>query len=115
MLRSHDERAKMTYQERDPVLSIKQMCQDAGISKATWYRRWAPVLPIVQVSPRRRGTRQSAWRAALDANAFADVADRAGSCAIQLRGTREVLPVEPTMDDLDRLVREALPPPARRK
>ena len=56
----------MTDQERDPVLSIKQMCQDAGISKATWYRRWAPVLPIVQVSPRRRGTRQSAWRAALN-------------------------------------------------
>src|SRR5262245_56650580 len=108
ILRSHDERAKMTYQERDPILSIKQMCQDAGISKATWYRRWAPVLPIVQVSPRRCGTRQSAWRAALDAKAFADAPGRSGSCAIRPRGTREILAVEPAMDALDQLVSEAL-------
>jgi hypothetical protein len=51
----------------DPVLSVEQMCEDANISRKTWYRNWRYRLPIVQVSQRRIGCRRSAWLAALEA------------------------------------------------
>ena len=51
--------------EFDPVLSPEQMASDAGISRATWFRNWRRKLPIVWVSQRRVGCRQSAWRRAL--------------------------------------------------
>lgn len=51
----------------DPILSPEQMWTDAGISPATWQRNWRYKLPIIRISARRIGCRQSAWRAALAA------------------------------------------------
>jgi hypothetical protein len=49
----------------DPVLSPQEMADDAGISLITWRRNYRDQLPILQISPRRIGCRQSQWRAAL--------------------------------------------------
>jgi hypothetical protein len=49
----------------DPVLSPQEMADDAGISLITWRRNYRDRLPILQISPRRIGCRQSQWRAAL--------------------------------------------------
>jgi len=55
--------------EPDPILSPADMCDDAGISMATWRRTWRTRLPIIQLSAKRIGCRQSAWRAALEQTA----------------------------------------------
>lgn len=60
----------MPTENPDPILSPDQMAADAGISRATWVRRWRPVLPVIQLSPRRIGVRRSAWLAALNDGVF---------------------------------------------
>jgi hypothetical protein len=54
----------------DPMLSPREMWQDANISKATWVRHYRPKLEqlglLIWLSPRRCGTRRSKWRALLD-------------------------------------------------
>jgi hypothetical protein len=55
--------------EKDPILSPREMCEDAGISKATWIRHYRHKLDIIRLSPRRIGVRQSAWRKVLQASA----------------------------------------------
>jgi hypothetical protein len=47
--------------EKDPIISPRAMCEDADISKATWYRHYRPKLKIIRLSPRRIGARQSNW------------------------------------------------------
>jgi hypothetical protein len=51
----------------DPVMSPAAMAEDADISLKTWYRHYRDKLPIIQISPRRIGCRQSEWRRALEA------------------------------------------------
>jgi hypothetical protein len=41
------------------------MCQDAGISMTSWRRHFRDRLPVVQITSRHIGVRQSAWRQAL--------------------------------------------------
>ncbi len=55
--------------EKDPILSPREMWQDAGISKATWMRHYRHRLEIIRLSPRRIGARQSAWRRLLEQSA----------------------------------------------
>jgi hypothetical protein len=43
----------------DPVLSYAETAYELGISLATLKRRVLPRIPIVQLSPRRRGIRAS--------------------------------------------------------
>jgi DNA-binding transcriptional regulator YhcF (GntR family) len=56
----------------DPVLSPREMSQDAGISMATWRRVYRQPLAaagaLIQLSPGRIGTRRSKWRRALEQN-----------------------------------------------
>jgi hypothetical protein len=52
--------------EKDPILSPEMMCEDGNISMATWRRNYRHKLPIIRISPRRIGARQSAWRKALE-------------------------------------------------
>jgi hypothetical protein len=49
----------------DPILSPNQMCDEAGIDMDTWRRYYRRKLPIIQLSPKRIGCRQSAWQAEL--------------------------------------------------
>ena len=58
---------KRGHESADPILSPAAMCRDADISKATWQRNWRHKLPIIRLSAKRIGCRQSNWRAALDA------------------------------------------------
>jgi hypothetical protein len=53
----------------DPVMCPAAMAEDADISLSTWYRHYRKRLPIIKISPKRIGCRQSAWRAALEAEA----------------------------------------------
>jgi hypothetical protein len=57
----------------DPVMSPREMCQDAGVSMATWRRTYRKPLAVagalIRLSPRRIGARQSKWREALEQNA----------------------------------------------
>jgi hypothetical protein len=57
-----------TRQSEDPVLSPREMAQDANIALATWIRNYRhhPDLKILKLSPRRIGARRSNWRAVLD-------------------------------------------------
>lgn len=55
--------------EPDPILSPRQMCEDAGISKATWMRHYRHKLDLIRLSPRRIGARQSVWRQVLEESA----------------------------------------------
>ena len=52
----------------DPILSPEMMCEDANISMATWRRTYRDKLPIIRISPRRIGARQSVWRQTLEQN-----------------------------------------------
>ena len=52
----------------DPILSPRQMCDEAGISMPTWKRYYRHKLPIIRLSPQRIGCRRSEWRAVLEAS-----------------------------------------------
>ena len=43
----------------DPILSFRQCWENLGLSKRTFQRQVQPYLETVQVSPQRRGVRQS--------------------------------------------------------
>ena len=45
----------------DPILSIDWMCGDLNCSRTTFYREHRARLPMVTISPRRRGARQSTY------------------------------------------------------
>jgi hypothetical protein len=57
--------------EKDPILSPREMWEDANISKATWVRHYRhhPKLKIMRLAPRRIGARQSNWRETLESQA----------------------------------------------
>jgi hypothetical protein len=57
-----------TNKPNDPILSPKMMCDEANISLDTWRRVYRNKLPIIKLSPKRIGARQSAWRKALEQN-----------------------------------------------
>jgi hypothetical protein len=59
----------MEHENHDPILSPKDMCDDANISMSTWRRNYRRKLKIIHMSPRRIGARRSNWRKALDQNA----------------------------------------------
>ncbi|MCE3247478.1 MAG: hypothetical protein K0R41_1303 [Geminicoccaceae bacterium] len=52
--------------EKNPILSPEAMCEDGDISMSTWRRNYRFTLPIIRISPRRIGVRQSDWRKALE-------------------------------------------------
>jgi hypothetical protein len=54
--------------DKDPILTPRDMCEDAKISMATWRRTYRDKLEIVRVSPRRIGARRSKWLSALQEN-----------------------------------------------
>jgi hypothetical protein len=60
----------------DPILSPQEMCADAHISEATWYRvyRYHPKLKIIWLSPRRIGARRSNWQQVLEEQAEGEAA-----------------------------------------
>jgi len=55
----------MAYQ-LDPVMSPREMEEEAGISRATWNRQFRHVLPVVRLSSKRIGVRRSHWLAELE-------------------------------------------------
>jgi hypothetical protein len=48
----------------DPILSFEYIVEDLGISRATFHRVWRHMLPVVEISERRRGVRRSDYEAA---------------------------------------------------
>lgn len=57
-----------TSQVPDRVLSFAECQHRLGVSKATFWRNFRHKLPVVQLSERRFGVRESALRRWLDAN-----------------------------------------------
>jgi predicted DNA-binding transcriptional regulator AlpA len=51
------------------VLSFPEVIEGLGVSRANFYRRIKPQLPIVQLSPRRFGVRESDYQAFLERSA----------------------------------------------
>jgi hypothetical protein len=50
---------KTAREPEDPIRSFDYAADELNISKATLRRRVLPKIPIVEMSPRRRGIRQS--------------------------------------------------------
>jgi len=53
--------------ELDPVLDFQYIMEDLGVSKSTFFRSIRPTLPVVEISDRLRGVRQSdysVWKGA---------------------------------------------------